>query len=113
MAKTVEDLMQMLQRIESADAAQEAQRELIIELKTAIVDLVDLLEKQGPMTAKAVAEGLRSAQLGQINVQPAPVQVIDKTTTVAAPAASDKGKNIDFKFDHLGNITGAKLTPIL
>lgn len=68
----IKDLQTILDKIEDRAGEQEAMRSTMLEIGTALADIVQLLERSGPDTAKAIATALKSVRIGDINV-PAPV----------------------------------------
>jgi len=67
----VEQLVDVVKQLQDRAAEQEALRATMLEIGTALSDIVQLLEKSGPETAKAIATALKNVRIGDINV-PAP-----------------------------------------
>ena len=94
---SMKDIAEFLQKAEDYAGRDKALREAFIEVGTAMADIVSLMEKQGPDTAKAIAAALKGISLSveteapniKIDVKPTPIEVKVSPTpievTVQAP----------------------------
>lgn len=101
------DLTAFLKKAEDYAGRDKALHDAFMEVSTALADILQMLEKQGPETAKAIAKALQDikftcelkAPTVNIDVKPTPVQVNVQPAKVEVqlmPAAPDKG---GWKFD--------------
>jgi len=57
------DFKSLIERLEDSGARDKALTDAFLEVSTALADMLQLLEKQGPETAKTIAEALRSIKV--------------------------------------------------
>ncbi len=109
----IEDLPKLLSKLEDRAAEQEAMKSAMLEISTTLADLLALLEKQGPETARAIADSLKSLTINQaaptITIPPSPAPVVTVMEKEDKPRA---GWDVEFKFDRMGDVTGMKLKPL-
>lgn len=111
------DLQAFLAKIEDHAGRDALMREAFESVGTAVADILELLEKQGPEQIKAIAEALKGIKLAvemkapevRINVQPTPVEVnpvINLPAPVVTLQTSGKGWKFSFETDRQGNVSG-------
>lgn len=128
------DLPKLLQQLEDRAGEQKALKDAFLEIGSSLADILSLLEKTGPDTAKAIAAALRGIRVEAtmkapdvtINVKPTPVEVtvqparVDVTVQapdiqVAAPVVhimpperSSGAWEFDFTYANNGVLNGMK-----
>lgn len=105
----IEELPALLAKLEDRAGEQEAMRATMLEIGTTLADLLQLLERSGPDTAKAIAAALAGLKLGEIqanvNVPQPLVQIM--------PAQPVMGWTFEHKYDAKGRATQSIATPIM
>lgn len=94
---SVPELMDFMQKVQDGASRDAAMREALLEIGTAMADMLAAAEKSGPEMVKAFAASLRELRLElkapdiHINVKPTPVEVkVEPVIQVAAPAGAKK-----------------------
>lgn len=131
------DRASVIRRLEGQAAEQEAMRAMVLEISTALADMMQMMEKAGPETARAIVAGLKELKLTAAAAQPinvdAPVTVnvpqtpvqVDAPVTVNVPPAPPPvihliekagkkhgGWKFDLETDNFGNLKSMTATPL-
>lgn len=117
----IEDLPKLKQQIEeglaelnAARAEIKAMHEHTLRIGLSLSEILEHMEKQGPESAKAIADAL-SGVLGKLNVSVAmppltlPPINVPASQIVMQPAPRDDFEIRDIKTDNFGNLTGMKV----
>lgn len=104
----IEDLPALLKKIEDRSGEQEAMRSTMLEIGTALADMLQLLERSGPETAKAIAAALGGLKLGEIKAN---VTVPQPLVHVMPPPAV-LGWTFEHQYDAKGRATRSIAKPI-
>lgn len=93
----VDELFQVLKKIEDRAAEQDALRTTLMEINAALCDVVVAMERSAPTTAAAIAQEVGRAL---------------RSLRLDTPRADPGGFEIDWQTDREGNIRKAIVTPI-
>lgn len=108
MSMSIEDFPALLKKIEDRAGEQEAMRSTMLEIGTALADILQLLERSGPDTAKAIAAALGGLKLGEIKAN----VTVPQPLVHVMPALPAIGWTFEHQYDSKGRATRSIAKPI-